>query len=125
MHISLQKFEFYVVKIYPFSFILVYLISVCNVGDLPGVDKVLPARVRVDGVELGEERLERRLGRLVVPARVLVVGRHVDPKVGRGNWRLLEEQAVSLAKDAALVLCQGLVDVRDGVADFQAVLWLL
>lgn len=49
-----------------------YLIPVCDVGDLPGVDKVLPARVRVDGVELGEERLERRLGRLVVLALVLV-----------------------------------------------------
>ena len=49
-----------------------YLIPVCDVCDLPGVDKVLPARVWVNGVELGEERLERRLGRLVVPARVLV-----------------------------------------------------
>ena len=46
-------------------------------GDLPGVDKVLPAGVGVHGVELGEERLERRLGRLVVPARVLV-RRHRD-----------------------------------------------
>ena len=56
-----------------------YLIPVCDVGDLPGVDKVLPARVRVDGVELGEERLEvfhddvRVVIRLQEPVRLVSV----------------------------------------------------
>ena len=49
-----------------------YLLPVCDVGDLPGVDKILPARVWVHCVELSEERFERRLRRVVVPARVLV-----------------------------------------------------